>query len=91
MGEAKVDRASVLRRAAQVIPSGASSGGRAAFEEVIVRAAGAYLWNADGKRLIDYLLAFGPIVIGHCDRRVERGGDEGSVDVRPQLGRPPSW
>ena len=70
MGEAKVDRASVLRRAAQVIPSGASSGGRAAFEDVIVRAAGAYLWNADGKRLIDYLLAFGPIVIGHCDRRV---------------------
>ena len=31
---------------------------------------GAYLWNADGKRFIDYLLSYGPIVIGRSDSRV---------------------
>jgi 4-aminobutyrate aminotransferase-like enzyme len=65
-----VDRASYLARARRVIPGGASAGGRRVFEEVIVRTAGAYLWNGDGKRFIDYLLSYGPIVVGHSDPRV---------------------
>jgi glutamate-1-semialdehyde 2,1-aminomutase len=60
----------LLARAQRVIPNGVSSGGRAAFKEFIVRAKGAYVWNSDEKRYIDYLLAWGPIVIGHCDPRV---------------------
>lgn len=60
----------ILERARAVLPHGVSSGGRAKFEEVIVRAEGAYVWNTDGKRYIDYLLAYGPIVVGHCDSRV---------------------
>lgn len=60
----------LLARAARVLPNGVSSGGRAKFRETIVRAEGAYVWNADGKRFIDYLLAYGPIVVGHCDPRV---------------------
>ena len=37
---------------------------------MIVRTEGAYVWNAEGKRYIDYLLAYGAIVVGHCDPRV---------------------
>jgi glutamate-1-semialdehyde 2,1-aminomutase len=60
----------MLARARRVIPGGASAAGRRIFEDVIVRTEGAYLWNADGKRYIDYLLDYGPIVIGHSDPRI---------------------
>lgn len=60
----------LLARARAVLPNGVSSGGRSKFNEAIVRAQGAYVWNAEGKRYIDYLLAYGPIVVGHCDPRV---------------------
>lgn len=30
------------------------------------RAAGAYLWDVDGRRYIDYLAAFGPGILGHA-------------------------
>src|SRR5258708_5703074 len=60
----------MLERAAVVIPNGVSSAGRASWQEIIVRAQGAYVWNAAGRRFVDYQLAWGPIVIGHCDRRV---------------------
>ncbi|MDA8194506.1 MAG: aspartate aminotransferase family protein [Thermaerobacter sp.] len=35
-----------------------------------VRAAGAYLWDADGHQYVDYHCAFGPIVLGHCHATV---------------------
>lgn len=34
------------------------------------RAEGAYFWDADGNRYIDYLAAFGPIITGHAHPRV---------------------
>lgn len=39
---------------------------------VIARAQGAYLYDVDGKRYIDYHAAFGPIVLGHCHPPVNR-------------------
>jgi glutamate-1-semialdehyde 2,1-aminomutase len=39
---------------------------------VISRGQGAYIWDADGNRFIDYRLAFGPIILGHADPRVNR-------------------
>lgn len=65
-----VERDAWLARARQALPKGASSGNRVPWNEVIVRAAGAYVWNAEGVRFLDYLLAWGPIVLGHCDPRV---------------------
>ncbi len=59
-----------MARAARLIPGGASAAGRRVYEHVIVCIQGAYLWNADGKRFIDYLLSHGPIVIGRSDSRV---------------------
>jgi len=34
------------------------------------RAQGAYFWDADGNKYIDYLLGYGPIVLGHADPQV---------------------
>ena len=66
------ERSAMLARARQVIPGGASAGGRPIYDDVIVRSHGAYVWNADGKRFIDHLLSYGPIVVGHTDERVNR-------------------
>ena len=60
----------LFARAQRRIPAGVNSpvrafravGGTPAFFE---RAAGAYLWDADGKRYIDYVGSWGPMVAGH--------------------------
>jgi glutamate-1-semialdehyde 2,1-aminomutase len=36
----------------------------------IVRGEGAYLFDADGERYIDYIAAFGPMILGHANPRV---------------------
>jgi glutamate-1-semialdehyde 2,1-aminomutase len=36
----------------------------------VKKAKGAYLWDVDGNKYIDYRLAFGPIIIGHADDEV---------------------
>ena len=64
------DEEALWERARSVIPRGASSGHRVGWEQVLVRAKGAYVWDAAGHAYTDYLLAWGPIVIGHCDGRV---------------------
>jgi glutamate-1-semialdehyde 2,1-aminomutase len=61
-----------LQRARAVIPGGASAGGRADLHDVIERAQGAHLWSVDGRRYVDHLLSYGPIVVGHCDPRVNQ-------------------
>lgn len=66
------NQAELWRRAEAVIPRGVSSGHRVGWEQVLVRAQGAYLWDANGKRYTDFLLAWGPIILGHCDARVNR-------------------
>lgn len=68
--EAVVDQAAYWDRARSVIPRGASSGHRVGWDQVLVRARGSHVWDAEGKRYVDYLLAWGPIVLGHCDPRV---------------------
>jgi glutamate-1-semialdehyde 2,1-aminomutase len=63
-----------FKRATQVMPWGVSSNFRYWGEDtpVISRAKGAYIWDTDGHRMIDYRLAFGPIILGHADARVNR-------------------
>ncbi len=86
-----LDRDDLLTRAARVIPNGVSAGGRDVYRDVIVRAQGAYLWNADGRRYLDHLLSYGPIVVGHSDARINQAvaGAAAQVDltwVGPQAG-----
>lgn len=61
--------------AREVIPGGVNSpvrafravGGQPVFIE---RAAGPYLWDADGLRYIDYVGSWGPMILGHAHSRV---------------------
>lgn len=48
-------------------PGGVNSFSRALIPPLIfTRAEGAYLYDADGRRYLDYHAAFGPIILGHC-------------------------
>jgi glutamate-1-semialdehyde 2,1-aminomutase len=57
-------------RARQIIPGGVNSPVRA-FRAVggtprfVQRAQGAYFWDADGRRYIDYIGSWGPMILGH--------------------------
>ncbi len=61
--------------AKKVIPGGVNSPARA-FGAVggqplfIERAEGAYIWDADGNRYIDYVLSWGPLILGHANPTV---------------------
>jgi len=60
----------IFERAKQVIPGGVNSPVRAfgAVEGVPVfmkRAKGAYLWDEQGKKYIDYVGSWGPMILGH--------------------------
>jgi glutamate-1-semialdehyde 2,1-aminomutase len=60
----------LFERSQRVIPGGVNSPVRA-FRAVggtplfFGRAAGAHLWDADGRRYIDYVGSWGPMVVGH--------------------------
>ena len=62
-------------QARQRIPGGVNSPVRA-FRSVgrnplfMQRAAGAYLWDVDGNRYIDYIGSWGPMILGHAHPRV---------------------
>ena len=34
------------------------------------RGEGAHVWDVDGNEYIDWLLSYGPLVLGHCDKKV---------------------
>jgi len=61
---------SLFERAQRVIPGGVNSPVRA-FRAVggtprfIQRAEGPYLWDAEGRRYIDYIGSWGPMILGH--------------------------
>ncbi|PCK09185.1 MAG: glutamate-1-semialdehyde-2,1-aminomutase [Alteromonadaceae bacterium] len=65
----------LFERAKQVIPGGVNSPVRA-FKAVggepifIERAKGAYIFDTAGKRYVDYVLSWGPMILGHADEDV---------------------
>jgi glutamate-1-semialdehyde 2,1-aminomutase len=57
-----------FERARKVMPFGVTSNFRWWGEGqnvAIARAKGAYIWDMDGRRYIDYRLGFGPVILGH--------------------------
>ncbi len=36
----------------------------------LVRGEGAYVWDADGNRYLDYVMSWGPLILGHAHPRV---------------------
>ncbi len=69
------------QRAEALLPGGVDSPVRA-FRAVggeppfVVRAEGAYLWDADGNRYIDYFGSWGPMILGHAAPHVVRAVQE---------------
>ncbi len=71
----------LFERAQKTIPAGVNSPVRA-FRSVggvprfIERGEGAYLWDVDGKKLIDYVGSWGPAIVGHAHPDVVRAVSE---------------
>ena len=65
----------LFSEALELLPGGVDSpvrayqavGGQPLFIE---RGAGAYLYDADGNRFVDYVLSWGPLILGHAHPRV---------------------
>lgn len=72
---------SAFARAKQVIPGGVNSPARA-FGAVggepifIARGEGAYLYDLDGNRYLDYVGSWGPMILGHAQPRVVEAATE---------------
>lgn len=59
----------LFEKGKRVIPYGVNSNFRYWGDEdtiIIDRGEGAYVWDMDGKRYIDYRLGFGPVILGHA-------------------------
>lgn len=65
----------LFEEAQQVIPGGVNSPARA-FGAVggqpifVDRAEGAFMWDVDGNRYVDYVLSWGPLILGHANPAV---------------------
>ena len=74
----------LFARAQKTTPGGVNSPVRA-FRSVggtprfFARGAGAYAWDADGKRYIDYVGSWGPLILGHADADVVRAVQEAAA------------
>ena len=75
----------LFARAQRTIPAGVNSPVRA-FRSVggtprfFTRGEGAYLWDADGKRYIDYVGSWGPAILGHAHPETVRAVQETARD-----------
>ena len=63
--------AALMARARQVIPGGVNSpvrafGGVGGDPFVVERGEGARIWDVDGREYIDFVLSWGPLVLGHA-------------------------
>ncbi len=73
---ASASRSAGLRsRAGRLFPGGVNSPVRAyravgGEPPILVRGEGALVWDADGEAYLDYVGAFGPLILGHADPRV---------------------
>ncbi len=70
MSEKRQESARLFKEASKVLPGGVNSpvrafrgvGGNPIFVE---RGSGPHFWDADGNRYIDYVLSWGPLILGH--------------------------
>ena len=76
---------SLFERAKKVIPGGVNSPVRA-FKAVggtprfVQRAQGAYFWDAEGTRYIDYIGSWGPMILGHGNPVVLEAVQKAALD-----------
>ena len=79
-------RSALWHRAQKVIPGGVNSPVRAmrsvGLEEplFVERATGAYLETVDGRRLLDWVQSWGPLIFGHADPEAVEAVREAALD-----------
>lgn len=83
---------SLFQRAQELMPGGVNSPARAfgavGGEPIVIeRAQGAYLYDVDQNRYIDYIGSWGPMILGHCHPRV-REAIHRAVDNGTSYGAP---
>ncbi len=77
---------SLFQRASEVIPGGVNSPVRAwgavgAGEPFFAaRGEGAYLWDGEGNRYVDWVMSWGPLVFGHADAEVVEAVQAAAAD-----------
>lgn len=75
-------RSEALFEAAQrVLPGGVNSPVRACravgtYPRFLERGLGSYVWDADGRKYIDLICSWGPLILGHCNEAVEHAVQE---------------
>jgi len=85
MSTDKKSNEALFERARRVIPGGVNSPVRA-FKAVggtprfIARAQGAYMFDAEGKRYIDYIGSWGPMILGHGHPAVLEAVQKAALD-----------
>lgn len=69
----------LLARARELIPGASQTLSKGPTQWVqgvapayIARGEGAFVWDVDGNRYLDFPMALGPIILGHCDPAVEQ-------------------
>jgi glutamate-1-semialdehyde 2,1-aminomutase len=91
----KVPSDDLFRRARAVTPGGVNSPVRAwravgQTPRFIARGSGAWIWDTEGRRYLDFLGSWGPLVLGHAFpsvvAAVERAAEQGTSFGAPTLG-----
>lgn len=72
----RVQDAALRARAMEVIPNGMYGHESVrmlpdSFPQFFSKAEGAYIWDADGNRYLDYMCAYGPSLLGYRDARID--------------------
>ncbi len=72
-------------RAKKVLPGGVNSPVRAyravgITPRFITRADGAYIWDADGQKYIDYVCSWGPMILGHNNPIIREAVEKAIMD-----------
>lgn len=84
MGLQKAKARELYQRARRVMPYGVNSNFRYWGPDdtmVVTHGQGAYVWDADGRRYLDYRMGFGPVLLGHGYAEV---ADRVAATVREQ-------
>ncbi len=82
----------LFEQAKKIIPGGVNSpvrtcSGVGAEPLFIARAGGPYIYSEDGHELIDYVMSWGPMILGHCHPAVNRALHD-SLDRGTSFGAP---
>ncbi len=82
----------LFQRASNILPGGVNSPVRACksvgCEPLFIdRAAGSRMWTVDGQELIDYVMSWGPMLLGHADKNV-RDAALAAMDKGASFGAP---